>query len=65
MFLKTSRKRHGKKQLKAQTSQHPSNELIVSQTEIFHKYPSGLLESNFVLSILNYRKNFNLIYGHI
>lgn len=55
MFFKTSRKRHGKKQLKAQISQH-SNELTVSQTETFHKFPSVLLESSFVFSILKHRR---------
>lgn len=55
MFFKTSRKTYGRKQLKAQISQYSNNELIVSQTDIFHRFPSVLLESRFVLSILNYR----------
>lgn len=63
MSFKTSRKRHGKKQLKAQITQYSSKDLIVSQTETFPKFPSVLLERSFVLSILNYRKT--LIYVHV
>lgn len=56
VLLKANRKRHSRKQLKAQILQHSNNKLSINQREMFHKFPTALLENSFVLSIPNYRE---------